>query len=199
MELPVLVPSFILASASPRRRELLTDAGFSFSIRKIDFDEQIQPHLEPLEVVDDLAQQKLFACRPLYPDKLVLTADTIVYKDKTVLGKPEDRKEAIKMLNLLNGTSHFVTTSVCLGYNDNSHQFNTTTKVSFRDLTEYEIDYYIDNYQPFDKAGSYGIQEWLGQIGITSIEGSYTNVVGLPVPETYQALLKFSQEWGISN
>lgn len=199
MNLPEQVPPFILASGSPRRRELLTEAGFIFDVKKLTIDEIINPELKPLEVVNDLARQKLRANSDLLEENLVLTADTIVYKNNRVLGKPESRTEAIDMLNLLNNTAHFVTTSVCLGYKHKLRQFDITTKVNFRALNSSEIAYYIDNYQPFDKAGGYGIQEWIGQVGIVSIEGSYTNVVGLPVAETYQALLDVCEEWQISN
>ena len=111
------------------------------------------------------------------------------------MGKPHNRQEAIAMLQQLSGKMHFVTTSVCLGYQKNTHQFKVTTRVYFAPLNQAEIAYYVEQYRPFDKAGSYGIQEWIGQIGITKIEGSYTNVVGLPMPETYRAIIDCSKQW----
>lgn len=189
------IPPFILASQSPRRRELLRNAGFNFDSISVDVDESIDPGLPPLELVDSLALKKLKACTEYLNKCIVITADTLVFKGNQVLGKPRDRDEAIKMLKTLANASHTVTTSVCLGYQDNVHQFNVSTKVYFAMLTDEIIEYYIDHYQPMDKAGAYGIQEWIGEIGISRIEGSYTNVVGLPLNETYQAIVEKTGLW----
>lgn len=198
MSLPEPKVPFILASGSPRRKELLTQAGLSFTTQKIDVEEIVRPGLKPLEVVDELALKKLEACGDLLKENLVITADTLVFKDEEILGKPRDREDAVRMLKLLSATDHYVTTSVCLGYQDKIHQFNVTTTVYFKHISEDSISYYIDTYEPYDKAGSYGIQEWIGLVAIDRIEGSYTNVVGLPVAETYQAIVEVGERWDIS-
>jgi len=197
MLLPASIPPFILASASPRRKELLEQTGLKFTIVKVDVDETENKALEPLEIVDDLALRKLAACHDYLKNNLVITADTLVFIDNDILAKPLDRREAHAMLSRLSGADHTVTTSVCLGYQDKIRQFNVSTTVHFESLSDEIINYYIDTYQPFDKAGSYGIQEWLGQIGISSISGSYTNVVGLPVAETYAAIIEVIGDWQI--
>ena len=188
-------PPFILASGSPRRRELLHDAGFNFDVIAVDIDETPPDGLDPLETVNHLARKKLLACEEWLAKFMVVTADTLVFKESTILGKPHDRPHAIEMLINLSDSKHKVTTSVCLGYQNHVHQFNVTTIVYFAPLSKYEIAYYVDHYMPFDKAGSYGIQEWVGQIGIKKIDGSYTNVVGLPMHETYHAIVNFGIKW----
>ena len=188
-------PPFILASSSPRRRELLRDAGFNFDVIRVDADESIPEELSPIEIVEHLAQKKLAGCKEWLAKFLVLTADTLVFKHDAVLGKPANRSQAIEMLNELSNSRHIVATSVCLGYQDKIHQITVTTEVDFALLSVEEIEYYVDHYRPFDKAGSYGIQEWIGQIGIKKIDGSYTNVVGLPMYETYHAIVAFSKKW----
>ena len=189
------IPPFILGSGSPRRRELLRDAGFNFDIIKVDVDETIPEKLTPIEAVDYLSMKKLVACKEFCKENLVLTADTLVFLEDKILGKPNNRDEAISMLELLSGKTHQVITSVCLGYQENQFQYNVSTAVTFAILDRNIISYYIDHYQPFDKAGSYGIQEWIGEIGIPRIEGSFTNVVGLPMHETYHAIVKYSKQW----
>ena len=189
------IPPFILGSGSPRRRELLRDAGFNFDVIKVDVDETLPKSLKPAEAVDYLSLKKLIACEEYCKDNLVLTADTLVFLEDKILGKPENREEAISMLQLLSGKTHQVLTSVCLGYQDKRFQFNVATEVSFASLDHHIITYYVDHYQPFDKAGSYGIQEWIGEIGIPRINGSFTNVVGLPMHETYHAIVKYSKQW----
>lgn len=188
-------PPFILASSSPRRRGLLRDAGFNFDVIAIDFDETHPVGLSPIEIVEFLAHKKLASCNEWLAKFLVVTADTLVFKDNTILGKPIDRPHAIEMLNDLSNSEHIVATSVCLGYQKQLHQFTVTTTVYFAPLSNDEIEYYVDHYMPFDKAGSYGIQEWIGQIGIKKIAGSYTNVVGLPMYETYHAIVDLSNKW----
>jgi septum formation protein len=189
------IPPFILASSSPRRRGLLRDAGFNFDVIAIDVEESHPAGLSPIEIVEFLAYKKLAACNEWLAKFLVVTADTLVFKEDTILGKPNDRPHAIKMLSALSDSEHKVSTSVCLGYQNQLHQFTVTTKVDFAELSPDEIEYYVDHYMPFDKAGSYGIQEWIGQIGIKKIDGSYTNVVGLPMHETYHAIVELSNKW----
>jgi septum formation protein len=123
---------------------------------------------------------------------LVITADTIVAVDNMILGKPQDDADAFQMLRTLSGRSHLVVTGVCLRSKNNMRSFSAITKVKFKELTDYEINYYIDNYQPFDKAGAYGIQEWIGKIGVEYIEGSFYNVMGLPMQQLYEELCNFS-------
>ena len=188
-------PPFILASSSPRRRALLRDVGFNFDVIAIEVNEVPPEGLSPTEVVEHLAHRKLLACTEWRAKFLVITADTLVFKDSTILGKPNDRPQAIEMLNILSNGKHKVATSVCLGYQKQYHQFTVSTIVDFAPLSSDEINYYVDHYMPFDKAGSYGIQEWIGQIGIRKIEGSYTNVVGLPMHETYHAIVNLSKKW----
>lgn len=188
-------PPFILASSSPRRRGLLRDAGFNFDVIAIDVNEVPPEGLSPVAVVKHLAHRKLLACTEWQAKFLVVTADTLVFKDNAILGKPTDRPHAIEMLTDLSNSEHIVATSVCLGYQKQLHQFTVTTTVYFALLSNDEIEYYVDHYMPFDKAGSYGIQEWIGQIGIKKIAGSYTNVVGLPMYETYHAIVDLSNKW----
>ncbi len=189
-------PPFILASSSPRRKELLQNVGFNFDVVRVDVDETPSPDItEPQQVVEFIAYKKLQACEQWLSKKLVVTADTLVYIDDKILGKPRNRAQAYEMLHTLSNCAHSVTTSVCLGFQDNIHQFSITTKVYFDSLTEQQISFYVENYQPYDKAGSYGIQEWIGQVGVSKIEGSYTNVVGLPVHETYRGIINCSKHW----
>lgn len=188
-------PKFILASSSPRRSELLAEAGFTFEVISLDINEQQPDDLSPTAVVEHLARQKLNACEPWLAKSLVLTADTLVFKDSSILGKPRDRNHAIEMLTELSDSKHTVITSVCLGYQKQVQQFSVATIVAFAKLSNEQIVYYIDNYQPYDKAGSYGIQEWIGKIGVRKIDGSYTNVVGLPMQETYIAIVSLSNQW----
>ena len=188
-------PPFILASSSPRRRALLRDAGFNFDVIAIDVDETHPAGLSPIEIVEFLAHKKLAASNEWLAKFLVLTADTLVFKEDTIFGKPNDRPHAIEMLRALSNGEHKVATSVCLGYQNQVHQFTVTTKVDFAQLSSDEIEYYVDHYLPFDKAGSYGIQEWIGLVGIKKIDGSYTNVVGLPMHETFHAVVALSKKW----
>ena len=186
---------FILASSSPRRRELLHDAGFNFDVIAVNINETPPHGLSPIAVVEYLANKKLLACEEWLIKFLVVTADTLVFKNNNILGKPNDRPHAIEMLNELAGSKHEVATSVCLGYQNQTHQLTVITTVEFAQLSKDEIEYYVDHYMPFDKAGSYGIQEWIGQVGIRKIDGSYTNVVGLPMHETYHAIVALSKKW----
>lgn len=180
----------ILASNSPRRKELLGGLGFDFEVRIInDIDESYPEHLSPSEIAEHISNKKAMAYKPtMNDDELIITADTIVVLGNTILGKPKDADDAKVMLNKLSGNTHQVITGVSLMTITGMSTFSVTTNVTFKELTEGEIDYYIENYRPFDKAGAYGIQEWIGYIGVTSLEGSYFNVMGLPVQRIYNEL-----------
>lgn len=182
----------ILASNSPRRRELLAGLGLSFETRVIPgIDESYPEGLSGPDIASYIASAKASAYRDtLSADDLLITADTIVYIDGQVFGKPHDRDEACAMLRALSGRTHQVITGVTLSTLRQTRTFAVTTDVSFADLTDDEISYYVDHYRPFDKAGSYGIQEWIGFVGVTAIRGSYFNVMGLPVQRLYQELKK---------
>ncbi len=182
----------ILASQSPRRQEMLKELGVEFEIRLKEVEEVYPEGLSATEIPVYLAELKASAFLNDIKDKdLVITADTIVCVDDWILGKPKDRADAVKMLKALSGRSHKVVSGVCLTSLKKKLSFSTTTDVHFKVLTDDEINYYIDNYKPFDKAGAYGIQEWIGFIGIDGIEGSYFNVVGLPIQRLYQELSNF--------
>lgn len=182
----------ILASNSPRRKELLAGLGLKFEVRTLQgIDESFPKELKGEDIPKYISGQKAKAYREtMADDELIITADTIVYVDGEVLGKPKNEDDAKRMFNLMSGRKHEVITGVSIVTKKETVQFATTTVVSFATLTDEEIDYYIANYKPFDKAGAYGIQEWIGYIGITGIEGSYFNVVGLPVQRLYTELKK---------
>ena len=184
--------NIILASKSPRRQNLLKELGFEFEIRTKEIEEIYPPALQKEEVAIFLSQLKASAFHSeLGTNDLVLTSDTIVCLAGEIIGKPKDRADAIQMLGKLSGNKHEVITAVTLTSNQKQHTFYDLTAVFFKDLTTEEIEYYIDKYEPFDKAGSYGIQEWIGYIGIEKINGSYFNVMGLPVKRVYDEILKF--------
>jgi len=182
----------ILASKSPRRQELLKELGLDFTVETFDVDEIFPENLNQHEVPVFLAEKK---ARPfencLKPGDLLITADTIVWLGGEVLGKPSGPAEAFEMLRKLSGREHQVITGVCVKTVEKQVSFYAETNVRFKPLSDSEINFYIGNYQPFDKAGAYGIQEWIGYIGITHIEGSFFNVMGLPVQKLYSELLKF--------
>lgn len=184
----------ILASGSPRRRELLKGLDIDFEIdTKNNFKEHFSPDT-PYDAVPRLMSEgKSYGFhRPLAEDEILITADTmVIIPGKEILGKPKDRQDACRMLRDLSGRSHHVITAVTLRDSRKKETFTVTTEVWFKDLSESEINYYIDKYKPFDKAGAYAIQEWIGHIGITRIEGSYFNVVGFPVQRVYEALERF--------
>ncbi|NLE35366.1 MAG: septum formation protein Maf [Bacteroidales bacterium] len=183
----------ILASASPRRRQLMQEAGFSFRIAEIGFAEQWPAHLRGKEIAEFLAAGKADSWgEAIAPRQIIITADTIVWCQGRLLGKPRDKDEAISFLRQLSGCRHEVITGICLRDSERKSVFSVTTGVTFRELSDEEIGYYVENYRPHDKAGAYGIQEWIGMRGITSIEGSYYNVVGMPVSELYTALIQFT-------
>lgn len=182
----------ILASGSPRRRQLMADAGFSFEVRLKQVEEVWQSGMEIEKVPEYLASLKADAfVNELKPNELLITADTVVCLENEILGKPEDREDAIRMLRKLSGQKHTVITGVCLTTQDCRKSFSSFTDVYFKELSEEEIVYYVDNFKPLDKAGAYGIQEWIGYIGIRRIEGSFYNVMGLPIQQLYENLRNF--------
>jgi septum formation protein len=184
----MLKKKIILSSASPRRKELLAGLGIPFEVRVIKGISETYPtNISVEEVPQYIAAEKAQAYQ-VAPDELVITADTVVVLGDEVLGKPKDAAEASHMLHELSGRTHRVITGVCLTTSEEQRRFSVSTEVTFKSLTDKEIDYYITHYKPFDKAGAYGIQEWIGYIGVTSIKGSYFNVMGLPVQRIYQEL-----------
>jgi septum formation protein len=179
----------ILASGSPRRQQFFKDLDLDFEIRLKDVDEVYPDHLKGKEITDYLAQLKSEAFTDdMQPNEIIVTSDTIVWLDNKALGKPKDKDEAGQMLQSMAGKTHEVITSVCFKQLDKTDILNTVTKVTFNPISTEEIKYYIDHYQPFDKAGAYGIQEWIGLMAIHKIEGSYTNVVGLPTDLVFNYL-----------
>ena len=185
--------TFTLASASPRRRELLKGLDISFTVEPgKDEKEVFSAELPHTEIPAFLARHKSETFhRELVPGEVLITADTLVFLDERILGKPHDADEARQMLRALSGRTHTVTTGVALRTREKIHTFSDTTEVDFKPLTDEEIDRYIEKYRPFDKAGAYGVQEWIGYIGITGIRGSYFNVMGLPVQRLYTELCGF--------
>ncbi len=182
----------ILGSKSPRRKELLEGICVDFSIRTKDTDESFPESLNVIEVPLFIANNKALALiDDLSNDEIVICADTVVIVEETILGKPLDENDAVYMLKLLSGKTHQVITGVVIASKIKNKSFSVTTEVTFKDLSDDEIKFYIENYKPYDKAGGYGIQEWIGYIGVTSIKGSYFNVVGLPTNKIYEALLGF--------
>ncbi len=182
----------ILGSKSPRRQELLKEMGYSFEIRTKDTDESFSSDLSPDEVVKFISEKKAQALiNELGKDELLLTSDTIVCVDDKILGKPVDRDEAIEMLELLSGRKHKVLTGVTIATKNFIHSEVCNTDVTVKQLSKAEIIHYVDTCKPFDKAGSYGIQEWFGAAAIEGIVGSYNNVVGLPTHLVYDLLKRF--------
>ena len=184
--------NILLASASFRRRELLTQLGVQYSLVKPSQEEEVVPSDICVEDVSEyLACQKSNACNDLKDNDLLITADTTVIVDNKILGKPKDYSDAFQMLRLLSGKTHLVVTGVCLRSVDKVVSFSVKTEVTFSKLDDEEIRFYIENYKPFDKAGAYGIQEWIGKVAVEGINGSFYNVVGLPVQRLYRELKKF--------
>jgi septum formation protein len=182
----------ILASKSPRRSQLLREAGFDFTVQTFDVDESFSPDMPCEEVAPWLAQKKAQAAAHLIQDKeIVLSADSVVILDNTIYNKPADEAEAFSMLRDLSGKQHLVVTGVCLLSKEREIVTAGHTKVWFAPLSDEEIRYYIHNWQPYDKAGSYGAQDWIGHCKITRIEGTFQNVMGLPVDLVYAALEEF--------
>ena len=184
--------NIVLASKSPRRQNLLKELGFEFEIKTKEIEEIYPPKLKKEEVAIFLSELKAAAFKDdLKENDLVLTSDTIVCLNDEIIGKPTDREDSINMLGKLSGNKHEVITAVTLFSTEKQHTFYDVTEVYFKELSAEEIEYYVDKYEPFDKAGSYGIQEWIGYIGIEKINGSYFNVMGLPVKRVYDEILKF--------
>jgi septum formation protein len=182
------VNTIILASKSPRRQEILTQMGISFVVKTKDVEESFPPNLNPEEVAVYIAEKKAKAFISELDDELLITSDTIVCLGNEIIGKPKDEKDAFRILTKLSGQMHKVITAVTFLQNGEVDSFYDTTEVYFEVLSPSEIHYYIKNYKPFDKAGAYGIQEWIGYIGIKKIIGSYTNVMGLPSEIVYKRL-----------
>ena len=203
----------ILASNSPRRRELLAGLDVNFEVKVLNgIDESYPDDLDAYQVAEFIPQKKAEVYRSLLNEEessaeecLILTADTVVIAPAAdeqndqegkgiILGKPKTADDAVRMLRMLSGKTHHVVTGVCLTTKDGQRHFSVTTEVSFKELTDWEINYYISHYRPFDKAGAYGIQEWIGYIGCTGLNGSYFNVMGLPVQRIYEEMLKMQEE-----
>ena len=184
---------YVLASNSPRRRELLAGLDLDFEVRVIDgIDESYPESLPAADVAQYIAEKKAEAYRAsMQADELIITADTVVIVGDDILGKPKDEADAERMLREISGRTHQVVTGVSLLTADKQRLFSVATDVAFKQLTDEEIHHYVSHYRPFDKAGAYGIQEWIGYIGVTGLHGSYYNVMGLPVQRIYTELQKF--------
>ncbi len=183
----------ILASGSPRRRNILRQLGIDFKEISADVDESFPDGMTPDQTAIFLAKKKADFFKELItdPKNILITADTLVLIDGRILGKPDGRADAEIMLKTLSGKMHQVVTGICIRSREKQHVFTSWTDVYFKTLSDAEIDYYLEHFKPYDKAGAYGIQEWIGYIGITRIEGSYFNVMGLPVQKLYEALNNF--------
>ena len=183
----------ILASNSPRRKELLAGIDVQFEVRVIqDIDESYPADLPTKDIAEYISHKKAAVYQQqMAPDELIITADTIVVLGNEVMGKPHDEADARRMLRELSGRTHQVITGVTLTTIQKQVSFSVETDVTFKQLSDSEIDYYVNHYKPFDKAGAYGIQEWIGHIGVTGLQGSYFNVMGLPVQRIYEALRQF--------
>lgn len=179
----------ILASGSPRRQQFFKDLDLDFEIRLKEIEEIFPPELKREEITNYLAQLKAAAFEgELKENEILVTSDTLVWHNEKALGKPKDSQDAFEILKSLSNATHEVITSVCFKTSTKTEVIFEITKVTFNELSGEAIEYYIKNYKPFDKAGAYGIQEWIGFIGVTKIEGSYANVIGLPVDKVYQYL-----------
>lgn len=193
MSIPLADYRIVLASNSPRRKELLAGIDVEFDTRVLpDLDESYPETLPHDEIAEYLALEKASAYRPeLKEGELLITADTVVLLNGLILGKPADEEDAKRMLRILSGQVHRVITGVCLTSTTKKVSFSDTARVTFGKLSEEEIDYYVTAYRPLDKAGAYGVQEWIGYMGVERIEGSYYNVMGLPIFKVYRELLRF--------
>jgi len=186
----------ILASGSPRRQQFFKDFDFNFEIRLKEVEEVYPEHLKEAEITNYLAELKANAFEgELAPNEILVTSDTLVWHNNNALGKPKDYEDAFQMLKSLSETTHEVITSVCFKTVTKTETIFDVTKVTFSNLSDNQIRYYLDHYQPFDKAGAYGIQEWIGLIGISRIDGSYTNVVGLPTEKVYKHLTLMIEDY----
>lgn len=179
----------ILASGSPRRQQFFKDLDLDFEIRLKEIEEIYPPELKAHEITNYLAELKASAYEgELNPNEILITSDTIVWHNDKALGKPKDEQDAFEILKSLSNATHEVITSVCFKTNEKVEILHEITKVTFNELSEESIHYYLENYKPYDKAGSYGIQEWIGFIGVSKIEGSYANVMGMPTDKVYEYL-----------
>ena len=188
--------NLILGSKSPRRQELLKALGLHYTLAEINVDEIYPQHLQGAEIARYLCELKADAYDTslIADDSILLTADTIVWLDGEYIGKPSGKNEAVEMLNRLSGKQHSVYTGICLKSKKRKTVFHAKTLVNFRELGADEIEFYVNHHKPYDKAGSYGIQDWIGYIGISGIEGCYYNVMGFPVQKFYEELSKFVSE-----
>lgn len=184
-------PHLLLGSSSPRRHQIFRDAGLNFDLVKIDSPEDFSSHLLPSEICELLAIQKSDYYLLPIKSSILVTADTIVYVNGKILNKPNDRNEAFSMLNELSGITHKVYTGVCLRNDDKKYVFHDCTAVTFYPLTADQIYHYIDTFCPYDKAGSYGVQDWMGYVGVKNIDGCFYNVMGFPMAKFYRALSAF--------
>lgn len=185
--------NIILASKSPRRQELLKGIGLDFTVLTKDVDESFPEKMSVYEVAPYLSVKKAraFGENELPDNYMVITADTLVIADDKILGKPKNDDDARQMLRFLSGKKHFVVTGVTVHTKEKTKTFSVTSKVSFDFLDEEEIEFYVDNFKPLDKAGAYGVQEWIGYVGVNYVEGSYFNVMGLPTQKLYRVLKSF--------
>lgn len=185
--------NIVLASKSPRRQELLKGIGVDFSILTKEVDESFPSKLPLIDVAPflSLKKAKAFEDSELPDNYMVITADTVVIVKNEILGKPKDRDDAVRMMNLLSGKVHKVVTGVTVHTKEKTKTFSVISKVTFETLDNQEVGYYIDNFRPYDKAGAYGVQEWIGYIGVSNVEGSYYNVMGLPTQRLYKVLKDF--------
>lgn len=185
--------TLILASGSPRRQQFFKDLDLDFEIRLKEIEEVYPPELEAAEITNYLAELKASAFEgELQTNEILITSDTIVWHNNKALGKPKDEQDAFEILKSLSNTTHEVITSVCFKTNEKIDLLHEITKVTFNELTDESIRYYLENYKPYDKAGAYGIQEWIGFIGVSKIEGSYANVMGMPTDKVYEYLSKLA-------
>ena len=181
----------VLASNSPRRQELLKGLDIPFTVRVKEDISEDYPHDLPVDQIPRFIAKKKAAAYDIGDNELLITADTVVVLDREVMGKPHNASDAKRMLRALSGYTHQVVTGVCLTTRQRQRAFTTVTDVTFKELSDEEIDYYVTHYHPFDKAGAYGVQEWIGYIGVTKLQGGYFNVMGLPVQRIYQELKRF--------
>lgn len=181
----------ILASSSPRRQFLMKEVGFQFTVESPDIDESFPAEMPLEEVPKYLAKKKAMVFKSKIDNQIVVASDTVVILGNTIMNKPNNREEAISMLDKLSGNTHLVITAVCLLSKEKTDCFDDRTEVTFKKLTQQEIEFYVDHYKPYDKAGAYGAQDWLGMVGIEKINGSYFTVMGLPIHKVYEHLLQF--------
>src|SRR5690606_1956070 len=181
----------ILASNSPRRKQFLTDLGVTFSIQPANVNEEYPSFLKGKDIALYIAEQKASVFSNIADDEIIITCDTVLWIDDTSLEKPQNKEDALQMLQKLSGKTHEVISAVCIKSKEKEMLFSDTTFVTFNQLSTEDILFYIETYQPYDKAGAYGIQEWIGLVGIEKINGSYTNVVGMPMEKLYKNLNAF--------